>query len=130
VFSLAHSLTRDHFKEEEPKWVMMKPAVGEKWSACLQALEGHTNAVSSAAFSHDSVRLASASYDRTVKIWDTRTSECLQTLDIGKKLYNVAFDTTGSYLHTNIGTIVIDALASNMTLNATDPQFPDIKDGL
>jgi WD40 repeat protein len=32
------------------------------------------------AFSHDSARLASASDDRTVKIWDASSGECLQTL--------------------------------------------------
>jgi WD40 repeat protein len=32
-------------------------------------------------FSHDSQRLASASHDHTVKIWDARTGKCLQTLE-------------------------------------------------
>jgi WD40 repeat protein len=32
------------------------------------------------AFSHDSARLASASYDGTVKIWDAYSGACLQTL--------------------------------------------------
>src|SRR5271155_706782 len=33
------------------------------------------------AFSHDSARLASASSDKTVKIWDASSGECLQTLE-------------------------------------------------
>jgi WD40 repeat protein len=37
--------------------------------------------VSSVAFSHDSARLASASDDRTVKIWDASSGACLQTLE-------------------------------------------------
>jgi WD40 repeat protein len=32
------------------------------------------------AFSHDSTQLASASYDKTVKIWDASSGACLQTL--------------------------------------------------
>jgi WD40 repeat protein len=51
------------------------------WSACLQTLEGHSNAVRSVAFSHDSTKLASASSDSTVKVWDASSGECLQTLE-------------------------------------------------
>jgi WD40 repeat protein len=92
---------------------------------CLQTLEGHSNWINSVAFSHDSTRLASASYDRTVKIWDAGSGECLQTLGICKKLLNVSFDTTGLYLHTDIGTIAVDvSSASNMTPNVTNLQNP------
>jgi WD40 repeat protein len=37
--------------------------------------------VSSVAFSHDSTRLASASDDRAVRIWDASSGACLQTLE-------------------------------------------------
>jgi WD40 repeat protein len=37
--------------------------------------------VSLVAFSHDSTRLASASSDSTVKIWDASSGDCLQTLE-------------------------------------------------
>jgi WD40 repeat protein len=128
VFSPAGSLTSDLFMEEEPKWITIMPAMGDKWSACLQTLEGHSDGVSSVAFSHDSTRLASASYDSTVKIWDAGSGECLQTLGIGRRLSNISFDTTGSYLRTEIGTIDIDASsASNMTPNVADPQNPRYK---
>src|SRR2546421_3371101 len=79
VFSPARSLIRGLFKEEEPKWITIKPAMGDKWSACLQTLEGHSDSVCSVAFSHDSTRLASASGDKTVKIWDTSSGEGLPT---------------------------------------------------
>src|SRR6266480_6903838 len=86
IFSPAGSLIRRHFKKEEPKWITIKPAIGDKWSACLQTLEGHSRLVSSVAFSHDSARLASASADETVKIWNASSGECLQTLGISKVL--------------------------------------------
>jgi WD40 repeat protein len=129
LFSPVRSLIRDLFKEEEPKWITIKPAMEDKWSACLQTLEGHSRAVSSVAFSHDSARLASASDDTTVKVWDASSGECLQTLNISKALVNISFDATGSYLHTEIGTIAIDASASNMTPCVTNPQNPRYQGG-
>jgi WD40 repeat protein len=78
------------------------------------------------AFSHDSARLASASGDNTIKIWDASSGECLQTLVIGKTLFRISFDITGSYLHTEIGTIALEALlsSSNRASTVTDPQSP------
>jgi WD40 repeat protein len=92
VFSPARSLTRVLFRKEEPKWITIKPAIGDRWSACLQMLEDHSDSVWSVAFSHDSTRLASASDDRTVKIWDASSGECLQTLEgHGHMVTSVAF---------------------------------------
>ncbi|KAF2026430.1 HET-domain-containing protein [Setomelanomma holmii] len=70
LFSPAGSLIRQQFQYEEPRGITIRPAMSDSWSACLQTLEGHSNGVSSVAFSHDSARLASPSWDRTVKIWD------------------------------------------------------------
>ncbi|MBI1325815.1 protein kinase [bacterium] len=46
----------------------------------VHTLTGHTANVVSVAFSPDGTRLATASYDRTVKIWDMRTGKDLFTL--------------------------------------------------
>ena len=94
--------------------------------ACLQTLEGHSGGVRSVAFSHDSTRLASASDDRTVKIWDASNDACLQTLDIGKVLRSISFDTTGSYLHTDIGAVSISAtpLVRSSTPTIIEPRNP------
>lgn len=53
----------------------------DKWGACLQMLEGHSDSVTSVAFSTDSAQLASALFDKTVKIWDAYSGKCLQTLE-------------------------------------------------
>jgi len=74
-------LIRGLFGHEEPKWIIIQPPMRDKWSVYLQTLEGHSNVIYSVAFSPDSTRLASASYDRTVKIWDARSGACLQTLE-------------------------------------------------
>ncbi|KAF7513608.1 hypothetical protein GJ744_008902 [Endocarpon pusillum] len=82
LFSPASSLVRGHFKEEEPQRIAIQPSniIGDQWSACLSTLEGHNSYVLSVAFSHDSARLASASHDNIVKIWDPSSSACLLTL--------------------------------------------------
>ena len=81
VFSPACSFMKEQWKKEEPEWIETKPIMQSKWSSCLQTLEGHSNWVTSVAFSHDSRRLASASDDGTVKIWDPSSGACLQTLE-------------------------------------------------
>ena len=80
LFSPTGSLVRQLFKHEEPEAISIRPTLSEEWSACLQTLEGHSDWVRSVAFSHDSTRLASASGDSTVKIWDASSGACLQTL--------------------------------------------------
>jgi WD40 repeat protein len=81
LFSPTGSLIRQLFQHEEPEGISIRPAISNGWSACLQTLEGHSGPVSSVAFSHDSTRLASASGDSTVKIWDASSGACLQTLE-------------------------------------------------
>jgi WD40 repeat protein/tRNA A-37 threonylcarbamoyl transferase component Bud32 len=51
-----------------------------KFSSGHITLKGHTNLVSSVAFSPDGTRLASASADRTVKLWDVGTGQEIRTL--------------------------------------------------
>jgi WD40 repeat protein len=46
----------------------------------LLSLKGHTDGVSSVAFSPDGQRLISASRDETVKVWDGRTGQEVLTL--------------------------------------------------
>jgi WD40 repeat protein len=81
LFSPTRSVTRRLFQHEEPKGITVKPAMSDGWSACLQTLEGHSDRVISVAFSHDSSKLASASGDRMVKVWDASSGACLQTLE-------------------------------------------------
>ncbi|KZP12137.1 WD40 repeat-like protein, partial [Athelia psychrophila] len=45
------------------------------WPSCEQVIEGHTDNVRSVAFSPDGERIASGSYDQTIRIWDARTGK-------------------------------------------------------
>jgi WD40 repeat protein len=105
VFSPEESIIKKLFWHKAKK-MMIKPALSD-WGACLQTFEGHSSAVTSVAFSHDSTKLASASSDKTVKIWDAASSACLQTLDVGQTLYILSFNSNSSCLYTEIGAIAI-----------------------
>ncbi|CAI7627747.1 unnamed protein product [Penicillium pancosmium] len=68
-------------EDGRPGWVLNYPVVEENWSPCLQTLEGHSDPVTSIAWSPDGSRLASASYDETVRIWDPATGQSISTLE-------------------------------------------------
>jgi WD40 repeat protein len=80
LFSPTGSLIKRLFEHEEPEGITIGLDMCSNWSACLQTLEGHSSGVNSVAFSHDSAQLASASDDKTVKIWDVSSGTCLRTL--------------------------------------------------
>ncbi|KAL7948846.1 quinon protein alcohol dehydrogenase-like superfamily [Trichoderma barbatum] len=80
IFSPLQSKIRKIYKDDEPSWVNLKPTVETGWDACLQVLEGHRGFVNSVVFSPNSQLLASASNDRTIRVWDTNSGACLQTL--------------------------------------------------
>jgi WD40 repeat protein len=117
VFSPSRSITRNHFENEEPKWIIRKPAMADNWSACLQTLEGHRDWVSSVAWSHDATRLASASSDNKVKIWDPATGQCVSTLEGYSDLRNLQFHQSNSdLLHTELGTFDLRTVAISTVL--------------
>lgn len=95
----------------------------DEWNACLQTLEGHSSYVSSVTWSHDAARLASASWDHTVKIWEAATGRCVSTLEIGRTATYLQFDKARpNRLHTNVGTFDVRPTVPPTVVTAAFPE--------
>jgi WD domain, G-beta repeat len=77
-FTPVMSIVRRQFIDEMVGWIKRGPEVEMNWSGLLQVLEGHSHWVWGIAFSPDGKQLASASYDRTVRVWGATTGATLQ----------------------------------------------------
>ncbi|KAL5596374.1 hypothetical protein FOVSG1_010063 [Fusarium oxysporum f. sp. vasinfectum] len=80
AFAPSKSVVRRIFENAILKWISNLPKVEENWDACLLALEGHSGGVKSVVFSHDSKKLASGSWDQTIRIWSAETGKCERVL--------------------------------------------------
>ena len=65
----------------------------------IKTLQGHKMSVVSVAFSPDGSKIASGSFDYTIKIWDVKTGKCLRTLT-GHDYFvkSVCFSPDGKFL--------------------------------
>ena len=67
----------------------------DSWK-CLKTFQGHSQTVTSMAFSPDGRAVVSASYDKTLKLWSVSGGECLKTFQGHSKIVlSVAFSPDG-----------------------------------
>ena len=90
-----------------PDWVLQRPITPRVWSQELQQLEGHTDYVTAVAFSPDGSLLASASWDKTVRLWQVSTGQQVQQLEEPRTVTEIKFTANGQSLLTNHGHILI-----------------------
>ena len=69
-----------------------------KWHALVDTFEGHTNSIWCVAYSPDGERIATASLDRTIRLWDVSTGAQLLLLEDKDGVLSVAFSPDGKGL--------------------------------
>ena len=85
----------------DDEWRFLRRSIAADWSdqALVRDLEGHTGAIASIAYSVDGRKLASASIDQTVRIWDVSSGKLEHTLsDHDDIVLAVAYSPSGNLL--------------------------------
>lgn len=102
----------------------------------LRTIQASYGPISSLGFSpNKSDHLMTVSIDSVIKVWNTNSGACLQIIDVGESLYDVAFDVPPLYLQTTVHEVSIGSskLAGsqipNQVYEVTGPQHMPLSRG-
>ena len=104
----------------------------------MQTLKGHTDYIWEVAYSPDGKRIASGSWDESIKIWDAASGKCLKTLTGHSDVIDsVAYSPDGKHLASGSDDFSIrlwdpDAEADTVPIRASSgsaKEFPQKKTG-
>jgi hypothetical protein len=84
-------------RELPARWLRQVGGVGAESHSLLRVLAGHTDTVTSVAFSPDGTKILTGSMDQTARLWETASGKQLSTLEGHiDPIWKVAFSPDGS----------------------------------
>ena len=99
-FAPDNSQVAIHYLPQFPKTLHLKMGKAKEWPAIVCIFEGHTDSVSSVAFSQDGKHIISASSDQKIRVWDAETGEVVVGPLKGHTnwVYSIAFSQDGKHI--------------------------------
>lgn len=90
--------------------------------SCIKTIEGHKDDINAAVFSPNDRYIASASKDMTIKIWDSETGNCIQTLEHKESVTDVVYCPNGEYIlsTTNDGVCMLWKVSTGQCIHSSE----------
>ena len=84
IFSSCHSSIWKLFSIQASVRIQVITQIFDEWSACILALEGHSEGVNDVVFYPNGSRVASGSADQTVQVWDVAIGKKLLCMEVSQ----------------------------------------------